>query len=179
MCKSATHQFALHAVIKALLDTSLKNRPSPKNFNIETMINIKTPRTGVIRKYRCKYIFGMLNVPLEKNHYNFMKFFFGSSTDSTYLSILFKMERPTSKPPITKNESTAMGCTLMNAAKREVCNHLPSVAKTLEFTFGNPLDQPKRWPSNMCNIAKVRMPERQRNKFFDLWSMLNNFVPFL
>ena len=64
----------------------------------------------------------------------------------THLSILFKIERATSKPPITKKESTAIGWTLTKAEK-SVFIHFPLTANTSAFMFGKPLVHPKRWPS--------------------------------
>lgn len=67
MCSKAAHQFILHWPIKAAFETKFQCGPSPRNFNIETMMRIRTMSTGVTRRYRCKYIFGILNFFLWNN----------------------------------------------------------------------------------------------------------------
>lgn len=97
----------------------------------------------------------------------------------TNFSMLRNIESATSKPPITKNESTAMGW-IVTRAEKSVLFHLPSVANTLELTFGKPRLQLYRWPNMMWSMAKVLRPERQWRMFDDsLRLMSNSFAPFL
>lgn len=191
------------------------------------MIKIRTANTGIVRKYRCKYIFGIFNFPLREKYEKSFNYCSGNSTAKstkkscvnikmcemgkawlhsqglwagvansvivavedhprdhpTYLatnfSILFSIDRATSKPPITKNVSTAMGWMVTNAEK-SVFIHFPSMANTAALTFGKPRVQPKRWPSMMWSIAKVRRPARHCRTFdCSLLLTLNNFAPFL